>query len=131
MVRFTKGPEFDDNEPAILELDGHHRGFKVGVLRSKLNSGEDGYVVHLTSYAGSYFDVQVGTDADPDYTTVEDMVEDGEKTTKDKLSRLITWALGKLDNAEMLKVFSLMYKAGKAAGKNEVRKRFNQVMAIQ
>ena len=131
MVLFTKGPKFDDNNPARLELDGHHRGFKVEIYFSQLSSGDDGYVVCMTPYTGKSFNIQIGVAADPGYALIEDLIEDRRMPCKDKLPVIITWGLTQLSKEEVLSVFALMYKAGKIAGRNEVRKRFNQVMEIQ
>ncbi len=130
MVRFHKGLELDEFFNSRVEVEGHHKGFKASVCFGVLSSGSEGFIVQLTPYAGNYFDVRVGTDEDQDYATVEDLVE-GSASSKDKLASLITFALSKLSSEELLKVFSLMYKAGKAAGKNEVRKRFSQIMEVQ
>jgi hypothetical protein len=130
MVRFRNGVELDESFKSRIELEGHHAGFKTTVRFGMMSSGDDGFEVQLTSYAGNYFDVRIGVDEDPGYATVEDIVE-GSTSTKEKLAALIVFALDNLSKTELLKVFSLMYKAGKAVGKNEVRKRFNQVMAIQ
>lgn len=81
-----------------------------------LSSQNQGFVIHLTPYAGNYFNVIIGAEKDPDYAMIEDLVE-GSSPTKDKLASLITLALSKLSNEELLKLFSLYVRALEHADK--------------
>lgn len=137
MVRFDKGPELDmwqttsrgSSFTPTVELDGHCRGFKVVVTFGVFSGGNEGLSIRLTPYTGEHFDLRIGIpNSERGHGILEDIVEDGSVATKDKLAKVVTFALSYLSDQELLKMFSLMYKAGKHSGKNEIRKRFNQLM---
>ena len=131
MQRFTNGLELDESFESKVELTGSQCGFKVLFYSGMLSNGNEGYVIRLTSYAGNCFDVRIGVDSISTDSSVIKAILNNNDTLVCKLQELIIFAMDRLNPTQFLRLIGQVYRAGKVSGKNEVRKRFFQLMELE
>jgi hypothetical protein len=93
------------------------------------------YVIKLSSHFGEqYFVVHFFAISDPlapKYVDLEEYVKsviDGQFTVAEKLVKLQALVFEWMTTEQLQKLFNQVYKAGKASGKREIKKRFKQLM---